>query len=173
MPTPKHPKRKCVRKGCEAWAIRGATICEAHGANGKVKRNAAVRAELDDWGLLDRKEDPGEVLLRLISQSARRAAHYATELQALVEEVGLETALKSEIAKKELEERMLCGNFATKGIAAGLKEREVRLAEQQVHFLGDVVQAMLKAMNPTPEQADLAKRAFADQLQLMTGMTGS
>jgi hypothetical protein len=40
-----------------------------------------VRAELASWGLNDSTEDPGEVLLRLVTQSAHRAAFYADLLE--------------------------------------------------------------------------------------------
>lgn len=67
---------------CGAWAITGATVCAAHGGRAKqVARKAAVRAELASWGLSDATEDPGEVLLRLVTQSARRAAFYGELLE--------------------------------------------------------------------------------------------
>src|ERR1700712_4293443 len=79
--------RKCARESCNAWAIKGGTVCNKHGSSvGKVKANAAIRYELTKWGLTDEHVDPGEQLLKLVSQSARRAQMYADELQKLVEE---------------------------------------------------------------------------------------
>jgi hypothetical protein len=49
-------------------------VCRWHGgAAGQVKAKAAVRAEVLNWGLGDSHVDPGEVLLRLVNQSAARA----------------------------------------------------------------------------------------------------
>jgi hypothetical protein len=45
------------------------------------------------WGLDQVHEDPGEVLLRLVSQSAARAQRYAAELAELVDSEGLNNAL--------------------------------------------------------------------------------
>ena len=75
---------KSTRTGnpCQAPAIRGATVCRSHGGATKhVARKAIVRAELADWGLDDQVDDPGETLLRLVSQSRRRAEFYALLLQ--------------------------------------------------------------------------------------------
>jgi hypothetical protein len=95
----------------------------------------------------DSHVDPGEVLLRLVTQSAARAQRYASELEALVDEEGLAAAMVGEIeiptkhggykageyirglAQLEAQERDRCANFATKAVAAGLAERQVRRAE--------------------------------------------
>lgn len=73
---------KCNRKGCGNRPVPGATVCRFHGGNAPTtRRRAIVRAELASWGLTDQTEDPGEVLLRLVTQSARRAAFYADLLE--------------------------------------------------------------------------------------------
>ena len=62
---------KPTGKQCKAKAIPGGTACRWHGgAAGQVKAKAAVRSELLGWGLGDATVDPGEVLLRLVTQSA-------------------------------------------------------------------------------------------------------
>jgi len=72
------PAVRCIRKTCGAYAVHGATVCASHGGKApQIARKAAVRAELASWGLTDSTEDPGEVLLRLVTQSAHRAAFYA------------------------------------------------------------------------------------------------
>jgi hypothetical protein len=59
---------------CKRKAIPGGTVCRYHGGGAQqVKAKAAVRAELLGWGLGDATVDPGEVLLRLATQSAARA----------------------------------------------------------------------------------------------------
>src|SRR5688572_4630729 len=73
---------KQTGKQCKARAIPGGTVCRWHGGGAKqVKAKAAVRAELLGWGLGDSTVDPGEVLLRLVSQSSARAELYARLLQ--------------------------------------------------------------------------------------------
>jgi hypothetical protein len=77
---------KQTGKQCKAKAIPGGTVCLWHGgAAGQVKAKAAVRAELLGWGLGDATVDPGEVLLRLVTQSAARAERYATLLEEAYE----------------------------------------------------------------------------------------
>lgn len=67
-----------VTRSCINAPIKGGTVCHAHGGRApQVKAKAAVRAELASWGLGDSTVDPGEVLLRLVSQSSARAELYA------------------------------------------------------------------------------------------------
>jgi hypothetical protein len=77
---------KQTKQQCKAKAIPGGTVCRWHGgAAGQVKAKAAVRAELIGWGLGDATVDPGEVLLRLVTQSAARAERYAMLLEEAYE----------------------------------------------------------------------------------------
>jgi len=65
-------------KQCKNWAIRGGEVCRLHGGSAKqVASKAAVRAEVLEWGVGDPLDDPGEVLLRLVTQSRKRADLYA------------------------------------------------------------------------------------------------
>jgi hypothetical protein len=64
------------------WAIKGGEVCRKHGGGAPaVKAKAAIRAGVMKWGLGDSTVDPGEVLLRLVTQSAARAEMYARLLQ--------------------------------------------------------------------------------------------
>lgn len=77
---------KPLMRPCERDPIKGGTVCPAHGGKApRVKAKAAVRAELAAWGLGDSKVDPGEVLLRLVSQSAARAELYSELLREAYE----------------------------------------------------------------------------------------
>lgn len=185
---PRAPKRKCVAhksdgKPCANWAVQGATVCTAHGgAAPQVAARAAVRAEVMRWGLGDANVDPGEILLRLVSQSAARAGRYADEIaeqvgadesgdlrKALIAEIWIpgETGEKYKageyiraLAKLENDERDRCAGFATKAIAAGLAERQVRLAERQGALIADLFRAVMDDpdLGLTPEQ----RRAMPD-----------
>jgi hypothetical protein len=73
----KQTKERCKRK-----AIPGGEVCRWHGGAAKqVQAKAAIRAEVLSWGLTDATIDPGEQLLRLVTQSAARAEMYAQELK--------------------------------------------------------------------------------------------
>lgn len=73
-------------KRCGNSPIRGGKVCTVHGGKAPhVRARASVRAELQSWGLGDTTIDPGEVLLRLVSQSAARAERYSVLLQEAYE----------------------------------------------------------------------------------------
>lgn len=78
---PKLPKckgRTRSGKPCGNGPVTGATVCKMHGGNApQVRKKAIVRRELAEWGLGDSTIDPGETLLRLVSQSAARADLYS------------------------------------------------------------------------------------------------
>ena len=143
---------------CKKDAIAGGLVCRSHGGSAPaVKAKAAVRAELHAWGLTDEKVDPGETLLRLLAQAARRAQVYAAELQAKVTDLGLEKATVGiafgeggaqgeyirGLAQLEADERDRAANFARLALAAGIEERRVQLAERETSMLEDWLRAVL------------------------------
>jgi hypothetical protein len=82
----------------QAQILPGGEVCRYHGGSARqVKVKAAIRAEVMNWGLGDSIVDPGEVLLRLVTQSAARAQRYASELERLVDDEGLAAAMVGEI----------------------------------------------------------------------------
>jgi hypothetical protein len=180
---------KQTGKQCKRKAIPGGEVCRYHGGSARqVKVKAAIRAEVMNWGLGDSHVDPGEVLLRLVSQSAARAEMYAQELKALVDKSpSLREALVAEVwvptesgeayqageyirglAKLEAEERDRCANFATKAVAAGLAERTVRVAERQGQLMVEMVQAALREVDLSPEQVSAFKAALARRARELT-----
>jgi hypothetical protein len=176
---------------CERPAIAGGKVCPAHGGKApRVKAKAAVIAEVMRWGLGDTKVDPGETLLRLVSQSAARAERYAAELEQFVEQHGgdLAAALVGDtlvldkdggtvkvgeyvrgLAQLEAAERDRCANMATKAIAAGLAERQVRLAERQAEVLAELIEAALAGAGVTGAAITAGRRAAAQKLRLIQG----
>lgn len=183
-----HAKSRRSGKQCGRWAAPGGTTCIIHGARTPVvAAKNAVRAELLSWDLNDTTEDPGEVLLRLVTQSARRVRQYSTELASIVEQAGsLEEALIGDslvlnregdevkvgeyirgLAQLEATERDRCANFSAKAVAAGLATRAVELAERQGELIADVLRIALAdpSLGLTPEQLrqvpDVAQRALA------------
>jgi hypothetical protein len=170
---------------CGNWAIKGGTVCNSHGGGApQVKKRAAVVAELHNWGLGDPTVDPGEVLLRLVTQSVNRAERYAAELAAMVEkEPSLRDALIGDaygefgktaefirgLARVEAEERDRCTNFAAKAVAAGLNERMVRLAEEQGAMLVKLFKAVLDDPDLVTEgQKQVARLTLAREMRALS-----
>lgn len=176
---------------CRNYPRKGINVCTAHGGNApQVRVKAAVRAEVLSWGLGDSTVDPGETLLRLVTQSAWRANRYATEIERVVDEADgdLHKALIGDtytvdldgravktgeyiraMTRLEAEERDRCANFATKAIAAGLAERQVRLAERQVEVVARALIAAFAEMGLSVQQQQEAKRRVAGHLRLTAG----
>jgi hypothetical protein len=198
-------------------------VCRYHGGGAQqVKAKAAVRAELLGWGLGDTTVDPGEVLLRLVTQSAARAEMYARLLEEAYDaaerlkqahaagtlDLGEDNEM-SETARRDLDrifntggvaalvgntygaakdvgvyvtgeairgladleakERDRCATFASKAVAAGLAERTVRIAERQGQLMVEMVQAALREVDLSPEQASAFKAALARQARELAG----
>lgn len=143
---------------------RGGRLCRGHGgAKPDVLAKDQVRATVIAWGLHDEIVDPGETLLKLLSASARRANDYAAELTRMIEAYGgIGKALVGDqymttedgksvkvgeyirgMAKLEAEERDRAARFATQAVAAGLAERQVRIAEQLGGHLAELMRAAL------------------------------
>jgi hypothetical protein len=166
----KPEKKRCratTRRGnpCKHHPIPGGFVCFLHGgAAPQTKAKAAVRAAVMHWGLSDVHADPGETLLRLVSQSSARVAHYSRELERLVGEgqafppvVTLEKILIGDawgeggkqgeyirgMVALESTERDRCANFCRLAIAAGLAERQVKLAERQGALMAELLREVL------------------------------
>ena len=141
-------------KQCKAKAIPGGTVCRWHGgAAGQVKAKAAVRAEVLNWGLGDSHVDPGEVLLRLATQSAARAEMYARLLQeafdaaerlkqaheksTTLEAVGDENADTAETARRDLDRI-----FNTGGVAALVGNTYGAAKDVGVYVTGEAIRGL-------------------------------
>jgi len=73
------------------------------------------------------------------------------------------------LADLEAKERDRCANFATKAVAAGLAERQVRLAERQGAMILQVLTAVFDELGLSESQLEVAPdviRRQLDQLQL-------
>lgn len=166
-------------KPCKAQAVRGAAVCRMHGAGApQVKAKAAIRAELSQWVMGDTVDDPGEVMLKLITQARRRADAYGMELartsagyetlqEALVGD-SLITGMDGSVHKAgeyirglvvlEAQERDRAFNFASKAVAAGLEERRVQVTEQQAGLFAEFVRALIESaeLGLSPAQQEVA-----------------
>lgn len=205
---------------CGQMVIAGTQRCKMHAGKSRLKAKAegAVVVELRRWGLGDSTVDPGEVLLRLVTQSAARCELYAGLLgeaydaaERLREAGGggfdaptLEEAARQDLdrvfghggvaalvgktyaadkqagifatgeairglAKLEAEERDRCATFASKAVAAGLAERQVRLAEKQGGMLAAVILGVLADLG-LPADGEQVRRLIGAHIARATGM---
>lgn len=177
---------------CRGSVVRGTKRCKNHAgvALPVAKARGDVVIELREWGLGDTTIDPGETLLRLVTQAAWRAGKYAGQIQEMVDDAGgdLRKALTADqyvttedgatvktgeyiraMVKLESEERDRCGHFAKLAVAAGLAERQVRLAEQQGAMLAAVIRAILgdPDLGLTAQQNAVAPAVVARHLRLV------
>ncbi len=188
---PKCSRLRADKQPCRANAVKGTDplSCRRHAGKSlaKIRAEVAVKETVAAWGLGDTKTDPGELLLRLVTQAAVRADAYAVELERIVTEAGngdLTKALTGEtwitvgdgdtvkageyiraIVQLEAAERDRAASFATKAIAAGLAERQVRLAEQQGAMLANVIKAILGDLGLSREQQALAAKVVPQHLR--------
>ncbi len=205
---------------CGRWPRRGTEVCDSHGGKApQVRTRAAVRAELMGWGLGDTTVDPGETLLRLVTQSAARCEFYAGLLRdafdaaerlrlaqeapesdllgAATARLDLERTFNTGgvsvlightyagtqtsgviatgeairgLAKLEADERDRCANFATKAVAAGLAERQVRLAERQGAMVLAIIAETLRALGHDPS-APQVRALISAEIARQTGVS--
>jgi hypothetical protein len=74
------------------------------------------------------------------------------------------------LADLEAKERERCANFASKAEAAGLAERTVWVAEHQGQLMVERVQAALREVDLSPEQASAFNAALARQARELTAL---
>jgi hypothetical protein len=197
-----------TRLPCAGRALAGLDRCRMHvGLKLEdAKAKGEIVLELRRWGLAGEEvADPGQVLLRLVTQSANRAEFYAallaeaydaaerlraagttagqlpphadnpTDTRALedLDRVFATGGLSALIGVKwsaagrdghlfqaeegirglvrlEAEERDRCAGMAAKAVAAGLAERQVRLAEQQGALVAELIRASLADLGLDP-----------------------
>lgn len=177
-------KNRQTGKRCGKRAMNGITVCFQHGGKlPSVRKKAAVRSTIAAWGLDCPDVDPGEAMLRLVSQSAARVTHYGSEVAEMVAEApNLRVALTASVwrcepdadedavrtykageyiramVELESEERDRLAKFCKIAIDAGLREREIDLAERQGAMLAVVLSKVLgdERLGLTEAQRSLA-----------------
>ncbi|TIH34963.1 hypothetical protein D4765_11760 [Subtercola vilae] len=112
---------------------------------------------MSQWVIGDAVDDPGEVLLQLLTQSRRRLLMLSEALEKAVEEASIAEAMVGDafgefgkvgeyirgLAMLEAQERDRATNMAAKAVAAGLAERQTRVAEGQGVLLASLLKAIL------------------------------
>jgi hypothetical protein len=174
---------------CDGIAILGTNTCRMHAGRSAAvtKAKGAVATEVAAWGLTDPTVDPAETLLRLLTQSARRAALYADLLErqyldkGVAALVGVKVALDADgnavdlgeyirgLAELEAAERDRCAKFAKLALDAGIAERQVRLAERQGALVADAIGRILDALGLSEEQLALVGTVVPRELRAIAG----
>jgi hypothetical protein len=172
---------KQTGKQCTRKAIPGGEVCHWHeGAANQVKARAGVRAEVMAWGLGDSHVDPGEVLLRLVTQSAARAEMYARLLQEAfdaaerlkqadeegtnLEALGDEQADTAETARRDLDRI-----FNTGGVAALVGNTYGAAKDVGVYVTGEAIRGLADLEAKERERcANFAGKAVAAGLAKRT-----
>lgn len=143
-PHPKCSGHRTDGQPCGGAPIKGATTCRIHTPK-QAKANAGIRFAISQWSPEMRLEDPGLVMLRMVTIAWTRWREIAAELAAVVAEAGsIEKAmtatsygeggrtgeyikglplLEAEWSKRAME-------WSAAAVKAGLDERRVRMAEQ-------------------------------------------
>ena len=153
---------------CNGMPLKGSTVCQAHLRNPKARANAAMRAAVMPFDPHLPDVDPGMVLLRMLSYASDRQRHYAGLLRRQYEALGPDPTLEDEVAlatfgtyaeggKSGEQVRALVrweahwlaetARLAKLALDAGIAERTVRLAAQQVQLMVDVGEHLLRALS--------------------------
>lgn len=171
----KHDGTLCgrqVTRGTQACYRHAGVRRELHKGRGDMM---TVINGLRDWGFQDQNVDPGETMLRLVTQSSWRCERYAEEVARLVAEAGtLTEALTANsytvtedgspvktgeyiraMIQLENNERDRCMVFCKTALAAGVAERAIRLAEEEGRLMATVIRGILGDLNLTVEQLAL------------------
>ncbi|CAN5513848.1 hypothetical protein BH20ACT21_BH20ACT21_25190 [soil metagenome] len=164
---------------CQAWAIKGGTVCIKHGGAAKqVRVKAARNVVKEKIGQLLLKEfgdvaDPLEVLVTQLTQAAFSAAAYGRMVAGL-EQIYRENNFGDHVPHVLIsmwnEERDRAARFAKIALDSGVQERQVRVAQQQGALLAQVVQRMLEdpEFNLTASQRAAGRMVAARHLRALS-----
>jgi hypothetical protein len=142
-----------------------------HGGNApQVRAKAAVRAEVAQWVVGDQVDDPGETLLRLITQASRRVDALSGEIERQVAagrarwgaDFSLQRVLIGErwisdadgeakkageyirgLIRLEGEERDRLATFASKALAADVMEKQAAIADRHGEMLAELLRRVV------------------------------
>jgi hypothetical protein len=156
----------------QRWGLDGhSTMRDAGEVLLKLVTQAAYRVELysnllaEAYELAERGEELDPVM-RKGGVGVLIGYRYGVDREG--NRFAIEEAIRG-LVRLEAEERDRCANFATKAIAAGLAERQVRLAEQQGAMLYSVISAVLGDLRLSAEQEALIGEVVPRRLREILG----
>jgi len=160
-PTRPNGDRRCratnkkTGKQCGQWALRGTTVCRYHGGGAKHVRKAATKRDqlervFDTYGL-PREVDPHTALLEELHRTAGHVAWLGQIVVMLDTDEGKGKLLEKTMFGEQpavwikllSQERKHLIDVAKACVAAGIAERQVKLAETQGQIIATVIQAVL------------------------------
>jgi hypothetical protein len=165
---------------CKRYAVRGMTVCRFHGGAAPQVKKAAERRLAEQAAIEAVKTyglpvdiSPVDALLEEVRWTAGHVAWLCARVQE-VEQKALVWGVTEKVDKGSGEfigvdtteaaatnmwltlyqrERKHLVDVCKAAISAGVEERRVRLAEQQGSLLATVIQAILRDLDLSPEQA--------------------
>ena len=192
---------RATGKQCRQRPIKGSTVCRYHGGRlTRVKQAAARRVAIEDarelvsrlGGIID--VDPLDALLEMVKEAAWNVAAYRIALQELgihvsgdehhadgtpgvavasnYDEKGKRDPAAPHILVSMYDaERDRLAKYSKMCLDAGVDERRVRIVEAQAQKLGEVVEAAIRSLNPTPDQYHAALQAAAKAMRAISAGT--
>lgn len=178
---------KTTGKPCEAWAIRGGTVCVKHGgaapqvkaAAARRAKEAAAKSAVVLYGL-PVEVDPHTALLDELWRTAGHVAWLRAQIAGL-EDAALHGPVGGETHPREephvwvrlyQEERRHLALVARDCIRAGIEERRVTLAEQQGVLIADAFRAFAVALGHDPASREVKEAARAQLTLIAGGLAG-
>ena len=190
-------KRRTDGEPCQGNAISGLDACPAHTGTtlAKAKAKGDLVVEVRRWKVGDEPEEPGPLLMKLMTVAEWKRQAYEAEIDRILASTGLplsEALVGDSIVVDkdgsphvvgeyirgivQLEQQALetAAGLAIKGIAAGLDERRVRLAESQGARLAESGRAYIAGVIDAlgldaTAAAPIMQRLFADMLRSLAG----
>jgi hypothetical protein len=184
-------KHRTDGQPCGAQAVDGTDACIRHAGRPTAEHKArgAIVTEVRRWNVGDVAEDPGTLLLRLMTVSEWNRQAYEAEIDRILTatDLHLSDALVAEtlvldkeghthvvgeyirgIVTLEAQERDRAANLAVKALAAGIAERQVRIAEQQGVLVARVLRDALTALGHDPTDPNV-RQVMVTHLRALTG----
>lgn len=171
---------------CKAWAIKGGTVCTAHGGRApQTKKKAAERVAEHEAELavalygLPREVDPHTALLEELWRTAGHVAWLRQRVAELDGEEqmygpvggGGESYPRAEAhiwIRLYQEERKHLASVARDCVRAGIEERRVKIAEQQAELIARLISGLLSDLGIDPKSAK-ARTVVRKHLSLVAG----
>ena len=160
-------KRRSDNEPCQAQAVSGTDACRVHAGRplAEQKARGQVIVTLREWGADDIPEEPGLLLMKLMTVTEWRRQAYATEINRVLAAAGLDGNLSDAligdtivvdkdgephkvgeyvrgIVQLEAQERERAALLAVKVLAANVQERLTRVQEQTAALFIDYVTAI-------------------------------